>query len=366
MDMEDYAELPLDPTVSRLFVNDLKHFKGYERLGSRFKKFWEKHLSYGVGGAEPSKTYLGAFVQKLCDSMLGPQHWMVRADQGRFWNDPVDYHSQSTSKLAFLQVLGDIDVDSYRSWNGALHLENSSSLLTLPTLKSFEGRGIVGSFGPYNKNLHSKLPLTHLRNLELEHCKIDLRHLKALLESCSELLSLKVDCPHAFGRHALGPDSTNINLTKTLEPMSNTLERLTMVLFGDVIVKPLDLRSFRKLRYLEVEQGLLLHKNSPYLHEILPGSIEHVKIRGANGHYLTHVDSSFSALELNRFSFPHLNTLTSSHYEYDDCLEEMLCDRYHGYGDEDIDSFERAERLDVELTVEYELYPCEIDSDEDH
>ncbi|KAI5247964.1 hypothetical protein E4T42_05896 [Aureobasidium subglaciale] len=236
MDMEDYAELPLDPTVSRLFVNDLKHFKGYERLGSRFKKFWEKHLSYGVGSAEvalllaltsnlrsldiqPSKTRLTAFVQKLCDSMLGPQHWMIRADQGRFWNDPVDYHSH---------------------------------LICAP----FE------NFATLRLNKVFSFTRTHRTCMKFSQAVSSMpRHERTLPDACG----LAVFCSRT-----------------------------------------------------------------------------------------------------ESISFPHLNTLTSSQYEYDDCLEEMLYDRYHGYGDEDIDSFERAERLDVELTVEYELYPCEIDSDEDH
>ncbi|KAI5261251.1 hypothetical protein E4T47_09468 [Aureobasidium subglaciale] len=70
-----------------------------------------------------------------------------------------------------------------------------------------------------------------------------------------------------------------------------------MVLFEDVTVKSLDLRSFQRLRYLEVGQALILPKSSPHLHEILPGTIEHIKIRGADEHYLVHVDALFSALE---------------------------------------------------------------------
>lgn len=366
-----YKMIPLHETTSSLFAHALRSFKGFDRLRNHFKRSWEEDLKKGDEGAEvaflltllPSLESLrleaktgsiNLFVQELCNTMLGshPKSWTLVHERGVLCKRPSTVQSNQQPP-DILPVLTSLNIWSY----GGLQIpwQNYESLLSLPCLDSFRGRGL---------NLHRnsrQFGLSSLQHLQLVRCKTTNFNLQNLLGDCTRLRSLEVNTKYAFDPRDMGTITIH---TMQLAQTADTLESLTLMMPEYDISVPLDLRSFNKLRHLQVDMDFLSYSSSgSKLHEMLSTRIETLIVRRAHTEIKPHLEKLLDTFETSRrFS----NLLTIKLYALKDDYKELRIKLD--------DSRKRAQGLQVALKIKKEPYHnhewwwydnSDIDSDTD-
>ncbi|KAI5196905.1 hypothetical protein E4T39_07543 [Aureobasidium subglaciale] len=307
---ELYDKLPLDHTNSILFAHALKNSKAIGRLNHTSQMVWIEHLHDGVEGVEVAlllalvpqlrslcfqsiETTLGKFVQELCDTLLGPP---LRTPLEELSKGPFQVRSQSQKSLEIFPALTSLNLQGRcnKDYRDSLELIQCRNLLSLPTLTRFTGRCLQGSLDPLDslgRPFPSYPSLAHLRHVELQHCKIEGQGLEAFLGRSNALVSLKIDSDHAFCPWGNLP-FISANFFTSLQELTNTLERLTLMIPEYQNTICLDLSGFGKLHYLEVDMSLMIRDDHPsYIAELLPSSIQEVYIRRATQGIIPHVKS---------------------------------------------------------------------------
>jgi len=227
---------------------------------------------------ESKRGNLGKYVQELHDTLLDlrPTSWTVECGGGMLWKRPVKIQSQSQQRPQVLKALESLSVWSNCDSEGSL--ERCMNVILLPSLTSFYARGLV----QWHKmlRLEPSISFSSLQDLKLVHCKLSGSAIQDILTECTELRSLTLNSEFAFD-----PDDDEMpNLRATvfaaLQNLAGSLERLTMMMPDYYIVSDLDLSSFDRLRYLEVEQYLLIsYQGHDLMHRNLPTSIQQLVIR---------------------------------------------------------------------------------------
>ncbi|THY38990.1 hypothetical protein D6C98_10175 [Aureobasidium pullulans] len=309
-----YQKLPLPSTTSSMFVDALKRYRGFDRLDISFRRSWEKSLQDGEEGAEiallltlvptvlevhlePDQPSLGYFVQTLCNTILDPipQPYVLKTACGMLSKEPAESHSLIRQPTPILSFLTTLTVKSPAMF--PVDLRSCVSLLSLPTLTAFTGEFLVGNLFHNEPTQFSKIPSNNLRHLQLEHCKIGWRGLEAFLGTFKALQTLEIDTSFAFNPEHEIP-IVRAGFLNALQGMSGTLARLVLMMPEYANEVFLDLRTFAKLRYLEIDLDLLTHDGDPpYLHELLPPGIQSLIIRRIVFHILPHLNTLLSTFK---------------------------------------------------------------------
>ncbi|KAI5261254.1 hypothetical protein E4T47_09467 [Aureobasidium subglaciale] len=220
---------------------------------------------------------------------------------------PVKIRSQLQRALEISPVLTSLKLQSRcnKDYRDSLQLRHCQNLLSLPNLTHFIGSCLQDSLDPLGQlSYHS---LAHLRHVELKHCKAIDPCLEAFLSQCTGFQSLKIDSDHAFGPWGNIP-SISTNFFTSLQTMTNTLERLTLMLPEYENTNVLDLSAFGQLQYVEVDMSLMIRDDhSSCIDELLPPRIQELYVRRAGHEIVPHLESllPFSA------DNPHLADLNS-------------------------------------------------------
>ncbi|THV89707.1 hypothetical protein D6D27_06294 [Aureobasidium pullulans] len=309
-----YQKLPLPSTTTSIFVDALKRYGGFDRLDIGFRRSWEKSLKDGEEGAEiallltlvptvlvvhlePFQLSLGYFVQTLCNTILDPmpQPYVLRTACGMLSKEPAESHSLIRQPAPILSFLTTLTVRSPATFS--IDIRNCVSLLSLPTLTAFTGELLVGNLSQDEPTHFLEVPSNNLRHLQLEHCRIGWRCLEAFLGTFKALQTLKIDTSFAIDPEYWVP-IVKSGFLKALQGMSGTLARLVLMMPEYANEVFLDLRTFTKLRYLEIDLDLLTHDGDPpYLHELLPPGIQSLIIRRIVFHILPHLNTLLSTFK---------------------------------------------------------------------
>ncbi|THY77693.1 hypothetical protein D6C93_10244 [Aureobasidium pullulans] len=309
-----YQKLPLPSTTTSIFVDALKRYGGFDRLDIGFRRSWEKSLQDGEEGAEiallltlvptvlevhlePYQCSLGYFVQTLCNTILDPlpQPYVLGTACGMLSKEPAESHSlirQPTPILSFLTTLTVISPAMF-----PIDIRSCVSLLSLPTLTAFTGKFLVGNLYDDEPTHFWEIPSNNLRHLQLERCKIGWRCLEAFLGTFKALQTLRIDTSFAFNPE-YEVSIVKSGFLKALQGISGTLVLLVLLMPEYANEVFLDLRTFAKLRYLEIDLNLLTHDGDPpYLHELLPTGIQSLIIRRIEFHILPHLNRLLDSFE---------------------------------------------------------------------
>ncbi|THY85112.1 hypothetical protein D6C92_09009 [Aureobasidium pullulans] len=309
-----YQKLPLPSTTTSMFVDALKRYGRFDRLDIGFRRSWEKSLQDGEEGAEiallltlvptvlvvhlePFQLSLGYFVQTLCNTILDPmpQPYVLRTACGMLSKEPAESHSLIRQPAPILSFLTTLTVRSPATFS--IDIRNCVSLLSLPTLTAFTGELLVGTLSQDEPTHFLEVPSNNLRHLQLEHCRIGWRCLEAFLGTFKALQTLKIDTSFAIDPEYWVP-IVKSGFLKALQGMSGTLARLVLMMPEYANEVFLDLRTFTKLRYLEIDLDLLTHDGDPpYLHELLPPGIQSLIIRRIEFHILPHLNRLLDTFE---------------------------------------------------------------------
>ncbi|KAG9674171.1 hypothetical protein KCU99_g3676, partial [Aureobasidium melanogenum] len=317
-----YERVPLHKAVSCAFVDALRSFKGFGRFGNRFRRFWEKHLWDGNEGAEVallltllpnlhSLRYdsrsgsLNLFVDELFSTILGPspKSWILKPARGKLHKHPVELQSSIPQPSQILPVLRVLDVWSFAGYT--VPLDSVMHLLSQPFITSFNARGLFGN-DPF-LSFQPGITFASLRHLQLVRCVLNGRGLEGILKRCTKLQSLVVNIR---SQEALWHTPLITSHFDALQHMTDTLECLTLILPEHDTAVHLDLKSFTKLRYIHVDMPTLTvnHEDPPYIHELLPTSIEKIIIRKTWGWIKPHIDRLVDEMTAYR-KFPALRIL---------------------------------------------------------
>jgi hypothetical protein len=328
-----YDRLPLHDTLASTFVSALRIFPGFERMCIQSRRSWLAALREGEEGAEvalllillpnlrflhiESKTGdLGQYVQELHDILLGPgpTSWTIKSTGGMLVQHPVDVESQIQQPPQMLKALESLSVWSNSA--GIRSLQGCTDLFSLPSLSLFEARGL-DQFGALQ--LEPQISFTSLQHLTLTHCKLRGPAIQALLTRCTRLESLVLDSEYAFNPNA-SPPSLDAGCLTALQSSAGTLERLTLLMPEYEIESVLDVSSFEKLRFLELNQSFFSHsQGQAHLHKSLPTSIQHLIIRKTTIWIKPRLESFFDTFA--QHDFPNLTVLEL--YAEEDKYEEL-------------------------------------------
>ncbi|KAI5238117.1 hypothetical protein E4T43_07690 [Aureobasidium subglaciale] len=265
-----YNKLPLDRTISTLFAHALQNSSAIGLLSRTSQSTWDEHLRDGVEGVEVAllltlvpqlrslslqsiETTLESHVQELCDTVLGaaPLYGPLKQPPKL----PVKIRSQLQRPLEIFPVLTSLKLQSRcnKDYRDSLQLRHCQNLLSLPNLTHFVGSCLQDSLDPLGQlSYHS---LAHLRHVELKHCKA-------------------------------------IDFFTSLQTMTNTLERLTLMLPEYENTNVLDLSAFGQLQYVEVDMSLMIRDDhSSCIDELLPPSIQELYVRRAGHEIVPHLES---------------------------------------------------------------------------
>ncbi|KAH0158369.1 hypothetical protein KCU67_g7536, partial [Aureobasidium melanogenum] len=326
-----YERVPLHKATSCMLVDALRSFKGFDRLGNRSRKSWEESLRDGGEGAEVALLLtllpnllslrlesttgsMNFFVQELYDTILGPQpkSWTLVPVQGVLRKHPSKVQSISQQQPEILPVLTTLSVWSYGGFQ--IPMQNWESLLSLPHLETFRGRGLK----IYRMSRQPRPRLASLQHLQLICCTFTDSGLQTLLENCTSLRSLEVNTKFAFDPWGVGTVPIH---TMKLAPLAGTLEHLTLMMPDYETSVPLDLRSFKKLRHLQVDMDFLSGFSTALdLHERLSTRIEKLVIRRAHAGIKPHLKNLLDTFITTR-QFSSL--LVIKLYALDDDYEEL-------------------------------------------
>ncbi|KAG9550364.1 hypothetical protein KCU71_g15002, partial [Aureobasidium melanogenum] len=331
-----YEKVPLHKTTSCMLVDTLRCFKGFDRLRNHFRKSWEESLREGGEGAEVALLLtllpnllslrlesttgsINYFVQELYNAILGPQpkSWTLVPVQGVLRKHPSQVQSISQQQPEILPVLTTLSVWSYGGFQ--IPMQNWESLLPLPHLETVRGRGL----NIYRTSRQPRPGLASLQHLQLIRCEFTDSGLQTLLENCTGLRSLEVNTKFAFDPW----DSGTIPIHTMLAPIAGTLEHLTLRMPEYEASVPLDLRSFKKLRHLQVDMDFLISFTAaPELHERLSKRTEKLIIRRAHTGIKPHLEKLLDTFTTTRqFS----SFLVIKLYALDDDYEELRTELEH-------------------------------------
>ncbi|KAI5199655.1 hypothetical protein E4T38_06940 [Aureobasidium subglaciale] len=284
-----YDKLPLNRTISTLFARALKNSAAIGLLSRTPQITWDKHLRDGIEGVEVAlllilvpqlrslslqsiETTIDSHVQELCDTVLGAAPLYSPLKQPS--KIPVGNRSQLQRPLEIFPVLRSLKLQSRcnKDYRDSLQLRHCQNLLSLPNFTHFVGSCLQDSLDPLGQlSYHS---LAHLRHVELKHCKAIGPCLEAFLSQCTGLRSLKIDSDHAFSPWGNIP-SISTNFFTSLQTMTNTLERLILMLPEYENTNVLDLSAFGQLQYVEVDMSLMIRDDySSCIDELLPPGIQ--------------------------------------------------------------------------------------------
>ncbi|CAC9895756.1 unnamed protein product [Aureobasidium pullulans] len=273
-----------------MFVDALKRYGAFDRLDIGFRRSWEKSL-------QDDQHSLGYFLQTLCNTILDPlpQPYVLGTACGMLSKEPAESRSlirQPTPVLPFLTAL---TVKSPTMFS--VDIRSCVSLLSLPTLTAFTGELLVENLHHNEPTRFWEIPSNNLRHLQLERCKIGWRCLEAFLGTFKALETLKIDTSFAFNPE-YEVSFVKPGFLKALQGISGTLVRLVLMMPEYANEVFLDLRTFAKLRYLEIDLDLLTHDGDPpYLHELLPTGIQSLIIRRIEFHILPHLNRLLDSFE---------------------------------------------------------------------
>ena len=237
------------------------------------------------------------------------------------WKRPVKIQSQSQQPPQILKALESLSVWSTCDSEGSLG--RCVSVISLPSLTSFDARGLEQRHDPLR--LRSSISFSSLQNLKLVHCKLSGSAIQGLLTECTKLRSLTLNSEFAFD-----PDDDEVPILRAtvfaaLQSLAGSLECLTMMMPDYCTDLDLDLSSFVRLRYLEVDQHLLIfYPGNVLMQKNLPRSIQQLVIRRTTilikPSLVSFLDTFVPTPE-----FPHLATLKLCTLSQDvDKLEEEL------------------------------------------
>lgn len=333
-----YERLPLQETLASTFVTALQTFRGFERLPLSTRRSWLEDLRNGEEGAEVAlllillpnlrslrieseRGDLGRYAQELCDALRGPgpTYWTIESAHGTLQKTPVELQSQLHKPPQILKAVKSLSVwsDCY----GLGSLQRCVDLLSLPSLTSFDARGLEQLYRVLH--LQPEISFSSLQHLTLEHCKLGGSALQALLTRCVSLRSLVINSEYASRLDGPRP-RLDAKFFAALQDLTG-LERLTLLVPDYHIDSDLDVSSFEKLRYLELDQDLFSHsQGQAQIHKNLPTSIQQLVIRRATVWIKPHLES-FLGTFVPRPMFPdfaelRLYALDEEHDE----LEEKL------------------------------------------
>ncbi|KAG9587763.1 hypothetical protein KCU77_g8968, partial [Aureobasidium melanogenum] len=349
-----YEEVPLHKATSCMLVDALRSFKGFDRLRNHFRKSWEESLRDGGEGAEvallltllpnllslrlkPTTGSINFFVQELCNTILGPhpKSWTLIPIQGELCKHPSEVQLRSQQPPEILPVLASLSIWSDGGF--PVSMQDCRSLLSLPCLKTFRGRGL---------NVHriSRQPrpgLISLQHLQFIRCQFTESGLPNLLENCTRLRSLEVNTKFAFNPWFAGIVTIH---TLQLAQTADTLEHLTLMMPEYDKAMHLDLRSFNRLRHLQVDMDFLSTSlGALNMHEMLSMSMEKLIIRRAHAGIKPHLEKLLDTFTTTR---QFLSLLVIKLYVLEDDYEELRAE---------LDDFnKRAQKLQLECKVKEE------------
>ncbi|KAG9664180.1 hypothetical protein KCU95_g18855, partial [Aureobasidium melanogenum] len=321
---DTHKKVSLDKSTSRAFVAALRSFEGFDSLRKHFRRSWKKSLKNGDEGAEvallptllpnlcslrfDSETGgLDYFVKMLLKTTLGSslKSSTLKSAKRLSHERSVGLQSRLDQSPRILRSLKSLDVWSFDGYIKSL--ASCVGLLSQPTITSFHGRGlcVYGSL----LSIQPEINFTSLLHLQLIRCKLDGEGLESVLKRCTKLQSLEINTKFAYNPDTMSRIPITNKHLSPLQNITNTLERLKIMLHDDYTGVSLDLRSFNKLHYLHVDMALLetTGHGPAFMHELLPESIEKVTIRRA--HLWTQdLDELLDAMISNR-RFPTLSSL---------------------------------------------------------
>ncbi|KAI4738976.1 hypothetical protein E4T50_10554 [Aureobasidium sp. EXF-12298] len=308
-----YERLPLQETLASTFVTALRTFRGFERLPLSTKRSWLEDLRNGEEGAEVALLLillpnlrslrieseqgdLGRYAQELYDALRdpGPTYWTIKSAHATLQKTPVGLQSQLQKPPQILKALKSLSV--WSDCDGLGSLQRCVDLLSLPSLTSFDARGLE-QFGSA---------------------------LQALFTRCTGLRSLVINSEYASRLD--GPRSKlDAKFFAALQDLTG-LERLTLLVPEYHIDSDLDVSSFEKLHYLEVDQDLFSHSQGhAQIHKNLPTSIQQLVIRRATVWIKPRLES-FLGTFAPRPMFPDFSELRlyALIEEHDELEEELI------------------------------------------
>jgi hypothetical protein len=335
-----YDRLPLHDTLASTFVSALRTFPGFGRMCVESRRSWLAALREGEEGAEvalllillpnirflhiESKTGdLGQFVQELHDILLGPgpTSWTIKSTGGMLVQHPVEVESQIQQPPQMLKALESLSV--WSNGAGIRSLQSCTDLFSLPSLSLFEARGL-DQFGALQ--LEPQISFTSLQHLTLTHCKLRGPAIQALLTRCTRLESLVLDSEYAFNPNA-SPPTLDAGCLTALQSSASTLERITLLMPEYEMESVLDVSSFEKLRFLELNQSFFFSHSlgQAHLHKSLPTSIQHLIIRKTTIWIKPRLESFFDTFGQTP-EFPNLTVLElyAEEDEYDELKRELI------------------------------------------
>lgn len=345
-----YERLPLHGTLGSTFVNTLRVFQGFERMSLQTRKSWLEDLREGEEKAEvallliilPNLRFLriesrrgdlGQYVQELHDALLDsrPTSWTIESGQGMLWKRPVNFQPQSQQPPQILRSLESLNV--WSNCDGTGSLGRCANFLSLPSLTSFDARGLEQWDRGFQ--LRPNISLTSLQHLTLVHCRLSGSAIESLLTECTSLRSLTLNSEFAFDPEEEMP-ILRLAVYSALKTLAGSLERLTMMGPEYYTDPDLDLSSFDRLRYLEVDQHLLLYnQGQKNMQKNLPTSIQELVIRRTGLLIKPGLESLFDTF-VPTPKFPSLAALRLFTLDHDlDKLEEdfvgfgIQAQRYH-------------------------------------
>lgn len=332
-----YERLPFDGTLASAFMKTLRKLQGFERLSVQVRRSWLKDLQEGEEKAEvallltilPNLRFLriesrrgdlGQYVQDLNDALLDsrPTSWTIESGEGMLWKRPVALQPQSQQPPRILRALESLSVWSCCDGTGSLG--RCVDVLSLPSLTSFNARGLEQWHRGFQ--LKPNISLTSLQHLTLVHCRLNGSAIEDLLTECTSLKSFTLNSEFAFDPEVEMP-ILRLTVYSALQTLAGSLERLTMMVPEYYTDPDLDLSSFMRLRYLEVDQHLLLYnQGQTHMHKNLPTSIQELVIRRTSLMIKQALKSIFDTF-VPTPKFPSLAALKVFTLEHDrDKLEE--------------------------------------------
>jgi hypothetical protein len=281
---------------------------------------------------ESRRGDLGMYAQELYDALQlldpSPISWTIESREGKLWKRPVKLQSQSQQPLQILTTLESLII--WSNCDGVRSLQRGVDLLSLPSLTSFNGRGLE----QWNDVLRFKPGTTFasLQHLTLVHCKLSGSAIEDLLSECTRLRSLTLN-----SEWAMDPDEGMPILKATvftaIQYLADSLERLTMMMPEYYTGSYLDLSIFQRLRYLEADQHLLfpnqwLLPNQGYvhMHKNLPTSIQQLVIRRTTTLIKPNLESLFDTFDPTTPKFPDLSALRlyTLRHEHDELEKNLI------------------------------------------
>lgn len=240
-----------------------------------------------------SDRNIGCFVGLLFHGVVDAGSWReeIQNEDGQQIRVFKAAQVSSTIKLPFFSRLRVLTL------SGGEELEDFEWLKDIACISSLKSLCIHDAFMSFEGEASFRLPLEHILDLALKDCWILDIHMRSIVRSCGSLRSLRIKLP---SRMALDPIDFNLDaLLKCLVSSSETLEELQICMpktspeLDDIEQADIfDLRSFTRLRTIEINMELLFNPTSdsePSFAALLPTSIDDLYLRMADKKFAKHL-----------------------------------------------------------------------------